>query len=126
MRIYRKISEKKKEKILQIIKKFFQKEKFVKECIVFGSFVKRNYFRDIDIGLVGNIDEDVISKFASRLERKLGVEVDIKIFDEMPAPVKFEVLKYGKFLLKNKKFKQYKYEFIKRYIDFVEWWKKWI
>ena len=46
---YNKLSKKEKAKIEKIIEEFFNQQKDVDAYIIFGSFVNRNYFRDIAI-----------------------------------------------------------------------------
>lgn len=125
MRIYKQLSKKEKEKIMKSISEILKKEG-IKGCVVFGSFLTRKYFRDIDIALLAKkINEDKLLKLALSLEKIIGIEVDLKIFDHMPDSVKFEALTKGKILFGRKFFKN-RYKFVNIYIDFVEWLKKWV
>lgn len=125
---YHQLTQKEKEKILKKIEKFFRKFRWVKACIVFGSFITRSYFEDIDIAIVTRrkLSFERLAEIALQLEKEIGFEVDLKLFSELEDSLKFEVLRKGKVLFGSKSFVHYKYDFVRKYLDFVEWWKAWI
>jgi predicted nucleotidyltransferase len=96
--MYQKVSELKKKKIEKYIVDILKKHKSVKGAIVYGSFVNRKYFRDIDLVLMGKISEKEREKISSEIEKGLGIEIDIKIFEELTPFFKFISFKNGKIL----------------------------
>jgi len=120
-KVYKKLSEEEKKKILRKLEKYFRKFRFVKGIIVFGSFVERSYFRDIDIVLLtgGKINEERILEMIVELEKEIGIEVDIKVWEELPLSFKFEVLKKGKPIFVPKHFEKERWLIVKEYFDFL-------
>lgn len=119
---YKKLSRKKREEIERDIINYFKEIDFVDSVILFGSFVSRNYFRDIDIALILNrkITDRVMDRMANELELKLKLPIDIRIFNDLPLKLQFYALKYGKeVLIKNREsFFRIKREVISRFLDF--------
>ncbi|MDD1701829.1 MAG: nucleotidyltransferase domain-containing protein [Methanoregula sp.] len=70
---------------------------------VFGSFLSRDDFRDIDIALLAEDyqDKESFLKYTAeagdRLEEALGfrLECDIKILNDLPVWLKFEIIRTG-------------------------------
>lgn len=56
----------------------------VKEAFIFGSFAqnKENYLSDVDLMIVGEIDENSLVEKISKLERKLDREINYHIFSQ--------------------------------------------
>ena len=101
---YNKMSDEEKEKIKGIIRQIVKNYDFVESVIIFGSFVNRNYFRDVDIAIIGEAKEREIRKIETQIEKKIGLDVDVKSFEELPLTFKFSIFKYGKLVFaKNKK-----------------------
>jgi predicted nucleotidyltransferase len=120
---YKIFNEKEKRKIFEIVKK--ELSRFgVRNFLIYGSFVRRNYSRDLDIAIFDKISENKLNKIASNLEKKVGIEVDIRRFDELPEPIKYLVLIQGKGRI-ERRFKKEAFDFLRAYIDFVEWLRKW-
>jgi predicted nucleotidyltransferase len=120
---YKIFNEKEKKKVFEIVKK--ELSKFgAKNFLIYGSFVRRSYSRDLDIAIFDKISENKLNKIASSLERKIGIEVDIRRFDELPEPIKYLVLTQGKGRIEGK-FRREAFDFLHVYIDFVEWLRKW-
>lgn len=113
MKDYRILNEKDKERIFGI-----------KSFLIYGYFVKRNYSRDLDIVIFERMKENKLNEIASSLEKKVGMEVDLRIFDELPEPIKFLALTQGKGNIEGK-FRRKAFDFLRVYIDFVEWLRKW-
>ncbi len=123
MKDYRIFNEKEKERIFDIVKK--ELSNFgIKSFLIYGSFVKRNYSRDLDIVIFERMKENKLNEIASSLEKKVGMEVDLRIFDELPEPIKFLALTQGKGNIEGK-FRRKAFDFLRVYIDFVEWLRKW-
>lgn len=73
---------------------------------VYGSFLSRNDFRDIDIALLADdrCDPDSFPRYASKagelLEEALGFryECDVRVLNELPSWLKFEIINTGRLL----------------------------
>jgi predicted nucleotidyltransferase len=123
MKDYKIFNEKEKKKVFEVVKK--ELSKFgVKNFLIYGSFVRRNYSRDLDIAIFDKISENKLNKIASSLEKKVEIEVDIRRFDELPEPIKYLALTQGKGRIEGK-FRKEVFDFLRVYIDFVEWLRKW-
>ena len=124
MKDYKILSEKEKKKIFEIAKN--ELENFgIKNFLIFGSFVKRNYIRDLDIVVFDRISEKKMNEIASHLEKKIKIEVDLKRFDELAEPIKFLALTKGIGNL-DENLRGKCLEFVHSYMDFVEWLRKWL
>jgi len=125
---YNKLSKKEKAKIEKAIEKFFKKQEDVDAYIIFGSFVNRNYFRDIDIAIISKkrISDLKVEKIGSELELKIKIPVDIHIFSRLPLKLKYQALKTGKpVLLKNREYVlQQKLRTITEFLDFYPFLKR--
>jgi len=125
---YNKLSKKEKAKIEKIIEEFFNQQKDVDAYIIFGSFVNRNYFRDIDIAIISKkgISDSKAEKIGSELELKIKIPVDIKIFSKLPLKLKYQALKTGKLvLLKNREYVLgQKFKAITEFLDFYPFLKR--
>ena len=123
MKDYKIFNEKEKKKVFEIVKR--ELSRFgVRNFLIYGSFVRRNYSRDLDIAIFDKISENKLNKIASSLEKKIGIEVDIRRFDELSEPIKYLVLTQGKGRIEEK-FRKEAFDFLHFYIDFVEWLRKW-
>ena len=73
---------------------------------VYGSFLSREDFRDIDIALLADdrYDQDSFDEYASeagdRLEGSLDFrcECDVRVLNDLPVWLKFEIISTGKLL----------------------------
>jgi predicted nucleotidyltransferase len=120
---YKIFNERGKKKVFEIVKK--ELSRFgVKNFLIYGSFVRRNYSRDLDIAIFDKISENKLNKIAGSLEKKIGIEVDIRRFDELPEPIKYLALTQGKGII-DERFRKEAFYFLRAYIDFVEWLRKW-
>ncbi|BFI73532.1 hypothetical protein YN1_5190 [Nanoarchaeota archaeon] len=103
-----------KEEIINKIKEILSKYN-ISFAIIYGSFVRRKYFRDIDIVIKGNIDK---YKLEEELE-KLGYIFDIKLWEELNLKYKFFAIKEGIYIIFNEEdFKWEKYNTVREYLDF--------
>lgn len=66
------------------LKKLLKKISGIKQAFIFGSFAKNkeNSASDIDLMIVGLIDEDILMKKISRLESLLNREINYHLFSE--------------------------------------------
>jgi predicted nucleotidyltransferase len=96
--VYKKLDPKQKERIVRRLREVFKRHKFIEGFIVFGSFVNRNYFRDVDVAIVVNkkIDFEKISELEIEAWKKTGLDIDIKIFNDLPLTYKYEIVTKGR------------------------------
>lgn len=120
---YNKINEKRKREIIKKIRKTLSRDKKInrkiKAAIIFGSFLD-NYFRDIDLALIGKLSFNELYSLESELSKATGFNVEIKAFEDLakiPPLFRFSILK-GKVIIERVPLK--KYDFIKNYLDFLE------
>ena len=66
------------------LKKLLIKMPGIKEAFIFGSFAKNkeNSASDIDLMIVGRVDDDILVKKISRLESLLNREINYHLFSE--------------------------------------------
>ena len=123
MNDYKIFNEKERKKVFEIVES--ELSRFgVRNFLIYGSFIRRNYSRDLDITVFDKISENKLNRIASSLEKKVGIEVDIRRFDELPEPIKYLVLTQGKGRIEGR-FKKEAFDFLRVYMDFVEWLRKW-
>ncbi|MEM2933275.1 MAG: nucleotidyltransferase domain-containing protein [Candidatus Pacearchaeota archaeon] len=121
---YFSLTQSQKSKIKKIIYENLKKNPKVKMAFLYGSFIDRSYFQDIDVAIIGKLTMNELMDLKLELSKKTGFEVDIKCFsslNEIPEPFKFSIL-HGELLKKGRRedFESYKHESILRYIDFLE------
>ena len=119
--IYRKLSKKEKKIIEKKIVERIKKRKWILGAYLFGSFVTRNYFRDIDILIIPKrkVPEKFLEGLAWEIEKEIGIEVDIKDFNRVSPKIRFFAMAYGRpvFMEKKNKLTLIKREVISRYLD---------
>jgi len=68
-------------------------------AVVYGSFVRRSFFRDLDVAVyTGGLAEDPLrleATLCAELTEALGVPVDARVVDEAPPWFKLKVLEEG-------------------------------
>lgn len=116
---YIKMNKKQKELIIKKIEKILSSYG-IKNYLFFGSFVNRNWFRDIDIVIFDKISERKVVEIAVKIESKIGIEVDIKRYVELPSPIKFSAITTGIGKIDDKT-KASCMNFARVYMDFQEW-----
>jgi len=96
---------------------------------IYGSFLRKNFFEDIDIGILINDDfkPDVLYEFdlAGKLEKKLKNDlttfkpIDLRILNGMPLRFLFSIFKDSKILFSRDDFTRVKFEskVVKEYLD---------
>lgn len=118
---YKKLSETEKNKIIKKISSIIRRKKNILSAILFGSFVTRKYFRDIDIALAlkGRMNIENLAREIEIAIRNVA-EVDIKVFSELPLKLQFFVLKYGKaiYIADQAKWLEIKRYTLSRFLDF--------
>lgn len=92
-----------KEEIIQRMRDVLPALPSLRLAYVYGSFLSREDFRDIDIALLAEDrqDQDSFEKYASeagdRLEESLDFrcECDVRVLNDLPVWLKFEIISTG-------------------------------
>jgi hypothetical protein len=95
-----------KEEIIRKMREVLPAIPSLRLAYVYGSFLSREDFRDIDIALLADDRNDQVSfeKYASgagdRLEESLDFqsECDVRVLNDLPVWLKFEIISTGKLL----------------------------
>lgn len=116
-----------KSSFLANISKILAGLKEVDTAYIFGSFLEREEFNDIDVALLlsENLDPYQSLKFSLRvageLERQIKprFEFDVKILNSSPIEFQFEVIKKGRVIFSRDEFRRidYESEVISAYLD---------
>ncbi|RLF01236.1 MAG: hypothetical protein DRJ59_06475 [Thermoprotei archaeon] len=68
-------------------------------AIIYGSFTRRRFFRDVDLAVyTGGSVEDPLrfeSRLSLELSKVLGMRVDVKVVDEAPAWFRLKIAREG-------------------------------
>ena len=98
---YRRLSAEQKLKLLERLRERFEGVSGVVFAYVYGSFVERDSFRDLDVGVwirsVGDAFYYTVD-FSAKLEVEMGVPVDVQVLNEAPLPFKHYVFTRGRLL----------------------------
>lgn len=101
----------KREKITTILTKVLNSEECVTFAYLYGSFVTDNFFRDIDIFVYINKDEDFFVYPANVKEKlfdavaKLGIDTfvvdsfDVRIINDAPYDIMIDILREGRLVV---------------------------
>ncbi len=132
MRDLKKLTPSERETAVQSVRKYLEKREEILFAYLHGSFVKSEFFRDLDVALFVN-EERV---FPSFLEYELGLEValgeelasrrgyipvDVRVLNRAPLSFQYSVIRGG-VLLKNKRKKErveFEERVLIRYLDFA-------
>ncbi|RLE92581.1 MAG: hypothetical protein DRN04_09890 [Thermoprotei archaeon] len=92
---YYEATAEKKRVLVKRIKEVLSKEEKVLLAIIYGSFTRRSFFRDIDIAVyAGELVDDFLrfeTELCLKLTKATGVQVDVRAVDEAPAWFKLKV-----------------------------------
>jgi len=117
------IQDIKKSKIINTIINLFSKKDEIISVYLFGSFLK-NYFSDIDIGiLLKNIPTDILSYeigLENQLEDAIGFNFDVRVLNKAPLSFYYNVIADGKVIIdKDPNFRiDLECKILKMYFDF--------
>jgi len=68
-------------------------------ALVYGSFTRRSFFRDVDVAVyTGGLADDPLrleTLLCAELSRAVGLPVDVRVIDEAPPLFKLRVLREG-------------------------------
>jgi hypothetical protein len=98
---YRRLSAEQKLKLLERLRERFEGVSGVVFAYVYGSFVERDSFRDLDVAVwirsVGDAFYYTVD-FSAKLEVEMGVPIDVQVLNEAPLPFKHYVFTRGRLL----------------------------
>jgi len=123
-------NEKQKQDILSKLAEILKVEASAVFAYAHGSFVKKNGFNDIDIGIYLSEEkfqsDDVLFKYGLRLAAKVdlaieGYEVDVQTLNLVPLSFRFRVINTGRLLFSQNERQRIEFETKTRdfYFDFL-------
>ena len=119
------LSRSEKEKVIQIISShFFQQYDEILSVYIFGSFISKRHFSDIDIGIITAMDLnktlDFELKLENRLEKLIKYPVDVRILNRAPISFSQNVFRTGRVIIdKNPNMRaDFEGRILKQYFDF--------
>jgi predicted nucleotidyltransferase len=94
------------DRVVKIVKEVLERFKFIEIAVLFCSILRRNFTRDIDVGLV--VDREIsfkeFNEVASTLEQTLNIPVDLVILNDTPPLIRFKALVEGiKIIVRDRK-----------------------
>src|SRR3989304_206835 len=94
---YYEFGQEEKARLTARLKTALAKDKRIKLAILFGSFTRRNYARDIDLAIhaIPDIDFKQLLNLNAEIELKLGIPIDIVELARVPTSLKIDILKNG-------------------------------
>jgi len=96
---YYEATDEEKSVLLEQLRILVSREEGILVAIVYGSFIRRKFFRDIDLAVYtgGTVLEPLRfeSKLCNKLSKAIGVYVDARIIDEAPAWFRLKVAHEG-------------------------------
>jgi predicted nucleotidyltransferase len=95
---YYKLSGEGKAEVLQKLETVFQAEDKIKLAYVFGSFIRRNSFRDIDIAVYStpSLTFNELLDLGAKIELELGFQVDLVQLQDLNPELRLKILAEGK------------------------------
>ncbi len=121
----RKLSDKDKQDLINTISNIFRTKKDIVFAYIFGSFVSKDEFKDIDIGVyISNIESATILKLELELESELEdiirIPADVRIINNAPISFVYNILRNKSVILDNNIDLRSDFEGIvlKKYFDF--------
>lgn len=98
---YYKLGEEGKAEALQKLEDILKKEDKIKLAYVFGSFIRRNTFRDIDIAVYSapSLTLEELLELGAKIELELGFQVDLAQLQDLNPELRLKILREGKPLI---------------------------
>ena len=119
------IKKSEKKHLIKKISSFLENEnQEIATAYLFGSFVKSEFFSDIDLGLITNTDLERPLKFElgmeTRLENIVKYPVDVRILNHAPFSFSQNVIRHGEIIIdKNPNLRaEFTGNVLKQYFDF--------
>lgn len=102
----RKLSDRDKQDLINKISHIFRTKKDIVFAYIFGSFISKDEFKDIDIGVyIYNIESATILKSELELERELEdiirIPADVRIINNAPISFVYNILRNKIVILDN-------------------------
>jgi predicted nucleotidyltransferase len=100
--VYYEVPAEERERILQVIAKRLAREGGVVFAYAHGGFVRRSFFRDIDIAVWLKDASDAsryVLDLSVELEAEVRLPVDVQVLNEAPLSFKYRVVTEGRLLL---------------------------
>lgn len=121
---YLRMSTMEKEGLLDELKRMLEKVDSIVFAYVYGGFVERGFFRDVDVAVWINSSEEAFGleiDLSSKLEAKLKVPIDIHVLNEAPLPFKHVVFTRGRFLFSRDEENRMRIvdETVRQYVDLL-------
>ena len=101
---YYRMSWEEREKLLNKLERKLRSIGDILFAYVYGSFIKREFFRDIDVAIWIKELEEAFKyevEASSKIEISLNIPVDIHVLNEAPLPFKYTVFTEGRLLFSN-------------------------
>lgn len=98
---YRKLSTKQKLQLLEKLKKKLGDVAEISFAYVYGGFVERGFFRDLDVAVWLKNPRKAffyVVGFSAKLEIEMGFPIDLQVLNEAPLPFQFSVFTQGRVL----------------------------
>jgi len=96
-----------RERIIELIRRMLEEEP-IELAVVHGGFISSRVFRDIDIAIYVNerLDPDSQLVYADelrdRLEKAIGIGVDIQLLNEAPPAFAYRALREGRIVVERR------------------------
>lgn len=117
------------EKIKNAIRNTLSEKEEIIASYLYGSFINRKYFRDLDVGLLINDTYKPNVLYEARISGELEIAlkpifdnfktIDVRILNDKPLSFLFSVLKNSELIFSKNESKRVKFEadIIKKYLD---------
>jgi predicted nucleotidyltransferase len=95
-----------KGRLLNELKRTLENIESILFAYVYGSFIKRDFFRDIDVAVWIDKPEEAFRHevdLSSNLEADFKIPVDVHVINEAPLPFKHAVFTWGRLLFSRDK-----------------------
>ena len=100
------INERMKDQIISKLRQYANNRKDIKMMLIYGSFLRRNFIRDIDIAIFAEENERDLLKLEfeieEELEKILKVPIDLRLINRAPPWFVKKIIKEGLILKGNK------------------------
>jgi len=96
-----------RERIIEVVKRLLEDDECVAVAVVHGGFLSSEVFRDIDVAVhLGEcVDPDrrllYVEALREKLEKAVGIGVDVQVLNEAPPAFVYRVLKEGRVIIER-------------------------
>lgn len=106
---YYKLTDREKQEVIERVTSMLNADDRVKLAFVFGSFTRRESFRDIDLAVYSGptLSFDELLSLGARMELELNLPFDLVQLEELDPAFRLKVLRYAsRILVKDKQLHQ--------------------